>query len=383
MLPFIISKFSDLSLSIRKIYLFFGIDSQIQKLWSREFFCILLLGLVEQIMQAHGLILNSSDVVKICNNLVIYAIAVELISFIANRAFKDENAMKNEAENQIISFYTSFEQVDEFKLILNTSIDLLEKIIYRGLLIFYILAYMPSIYAWIASAITGEFVYFSPIYLPYIDRNSLLGYSLNSFIMVLCTTVFWSIIFAYDFHCTFFYFQIIPHLKVMVYKLQKLGERLSDEKNSDEIDKALIEIVELFQKCQEYKELIDYYTRYERFTSILTGAFSIGLSLVITRFASPTIGCVYVLYYCFRIGTICSIGTIIQIQYDEFLKELCGIPFYNMSKKSRKIFLQFIHCCQNAGTTRLPLIGVVNMELFGTVLNTGYSYLMFIINLVK
>jgi hypothetical protein len=54
-----------------------------------------------------------------------------------------------------------------------------------------------------------------------------------------------------------------------------------------------------------------------------------------------------------------------------------------LSPKMRKIYLQFLHFCQNSPEIELPIYGVLNMEIFTNIINGSYSLFNFFLNFIK
>ena len=90
-----------------------------------------------------------------------------------------------------------------------------------------------------------------------------------------------------------------------------------------------------------------------------------------------------ILIYFIEVLIPCTIGTVIEHQHDRLLDELCAFPWYELSLKEQKIFLQLIHKCQYLNSLELPLVGDVNFELLKDILNAAYSYCMYILNFVQ
>jgi hypothetical protein len=64
------------------------------------------------------------------------------------------------------------------------------------------------------------------------------------------------------------------------------------------------------------------------------------------------------------------------------LAKVCSFPWYELSNRKKKMFLQFIHLVQNSTELIAPIVGDVDMELFTDVMNGGYSYFNYFYNFV-
>ena len=56
------------------------------------------------------------------------------------------------------------------------------------------------------------------------------------------------------------------------------------------------------------------------------------------------------------------------------LQIVCEFPWYQLSAKHKKVYLQFIQICQNTPTIRIPIFGDLGMELLKHLVNCAYSY---------
>jgi hypothetical protein len=74
------------------------------------------------------------------------------------------------------------------------------------------------------------------------------------------------------------------------------------------------------------------------------------------------------------------LGTIVSHQNEKLLRAVCNFPWYNLSVKKQKVYMQFIHQCQQATSIDLHIIGTFDMELFTNIMNLSYKYLNFVMN---
>jgi hypothetical protein len=79
----------------------------------------------------------------------------------------------------------------------------------------------------------------------------------------------------------------------------------------------------------------------------------------------------------------CIEGTLISHQKQKLLDELYSFPWYELSISKQKTFLQFIHLVQQSSEFEVPIIGILDMELFTNVMNGAYSYFMYLFNFVN
>jgi hypothetical protein len=97
---------------------------------------------------------------------------------------------------------------------------------------------------------------------------------------------------------------------------------------------------------------------------------------------SVPVGVSAIIGYTTEVALVCVEGAIITHLKEKILKDLWSFPFYELSPKMKKIYLQFLHCCQNSQEMEVPIFGTLNMEVFTNVMNGGYSLLNFFLNFV-
>ena len=56
------------------------------------------------------------------------------------------------------------------------------------------------------------------------------------------------------------------------------------------------------------------------------------------------------------------------------LQIVCEFPWYQLSAKHKKVYLQFIQICQHTPTIRISIFGDLGMELLKHLANCAYSY---------
>ena len=115
------------------------------------------------------------------------------------------------------------------------------------------------------------------------------------------------------------------------------------------------------------------------FVTFTVNSIGIGMSIKFMRFWSIPIGLAGVTLFTTQVLIQCVQGSIVLHQNQRILDCLCGFPWYELPKSQQKIFIQFIHVCQSACVLNIPIIGVLNMELFTRVMNSAYSLLMFML----
>jgi hypothetical protein len=95
---------------------------------------------------------------------------------------------------------------------------------------------------------------------------------------------------------------------------------------------------------------------------------------------SLPIGLALIMVFFFQVLLPCAVGSLISIQNKKLLEAVCDFPWYELSPKMKKIYLQFIHQCQNTTEFKLPFVGHVNMVMFSGILKASYSFLNYLLN---
>lgn len=381
-----------------KICRFIGNDMpEKSTLFPRRFVLVLFIGLLEQIMQFNGIIQSYPDIIMICNNLAIFSVSSQLLAQLLNRIIKNDVKQQRYFESLLMDFYKNAEKVEDYIPILNSTAKLTRTVVEKFLVIFFIIFHIPILTAWITSVITREFVYFAPVYLPLIDYNSLTGYVVNSVFCSLFSTTFGTLIIVNDAGYAFHGIQVIPMVEIICLKLRNLSKELSvfrerktqkssvesNFKGLVEIELQLIDVIRCHQRYQHYFHVIHDYSRYHFFVIFCGNSIAIGLCIVVVKYISAAVGIALIAVFCTQVAVPCVIGSIIDYQNTKILDELKSFPWYDLSRKSQKTFLQFIQCCQNSGELKIVIIGSINMELFTQIINAAYSYLMFILSILK
>lgn len=353
-------------------------------------------------MQINGLILIYPDVILICQSVIVYLLSFQLLALLAIKIIKNDSLIYPYIEKLILEFYASVENDEAYNEVLENSTKLIEKVVKYGLIFTLILAQIGSIASWVTFAITGEYSLYVPVSFPFVDHQTLHGYLLNNIYLTSVTAIYSLYFVNFESFYILHNLQIIPMYRVLNIKLKCFAEELIDlniqqeipkktlsedeieilHRSREEIEADLIEMIKFHKQIQDYNDTIENYSNYQTFTIVTTGSIAIGLSLTIAKFSSIIRGFATVVFYCFQIAVRCVLGTMIEYENEKFIDELSGFPWYELSRKNQKIYLQFLVLCQNSGRSELPIIGAVNMELFYYILDTAYSYLMFMLNMV-
>jgi hypothetical protein len=154
---------------------------------------------------------------------------------------------------------------------------------------------------------------------------------------------------------------------------------LEEKKIREKQEEQLVELIKEFHDYNDYIGLVFKYAELTFFMALLCNSIGIRLTVIVMRFFSTAIGISYLFILILQVTMPCLIGTMILTQNEKLLNALWSFPWYELSLKNQKVFLQFIHACQNAKHFNLLVIGTLNMELFMSVINGSYTYLMYIL----
>jgi hypothetical protein len=264
----------------------------------------------------------------------------------------------------------------------------------------------PFLTAMFLSLYTNDFVYAAPIYLPVLDPQSVLGFIANQTLFVLFSLLNFVAGSLLNFANYILSDLTIPMTDIYALKLKNIGtelqelnlrklpkneESLENQKVFDEeihkvrsdLERRFIELIKELKLQSEYIDGLQNYTEVICFATVGSDSLGIGLAclLTLTVFAPTVIA--LVIGYIVETAFVCVQGAIITHTKEKFLKELGNFPWYEMSPKMRKIYLQFLHFWQNSPEIILPIFGVLNMELFTDVMKGSYSLFNFFLNFMK
>lgn len=114
----------------------------------------------------------------------------------------------------------------------------------------------------------------------------------------------------------------------------------------------------------------------------LSISLSIALSIVITFNVALKLGIACTILFFSQDLTPSLMGLLIQNQNEKHLQCCCGFPWYYLDKSGKNVFLEFIKVIQNTSMFKLPIVGVLNMQLLTNVMNASYTYFNFFVNFV-
>jgi hypothetical protein len=376
---------------------------------------MIIFGILLETMHVNGLYQHRSDFLKIISTLALFSIGIQLIASLTNRFLGNDTITILQGHNIVKNFYEKEEKNNDHRSVLELTIDmsiLILKCYFPVSLAFY---HIPVITSILVSLWKQDFVLAFNVHLPFTDPNTLFGFIFNTTLQFMASTMVYVLFMIRDMHTIFYPLQVIPMVRVYALKLEAFAKQLSEfntrkekklpaqqpgpstsrvakpkvtkpidenlrKKQLEAIENKLIELIKEYESYDEFIALNMTVMSPVTFVCLLANSFAIGLSFLQIKLVSIPIGLAMVAIYMFQVLLPCVIGTIISTQNEKLLQAVCEFPWYELSPKMRKVYLQFIHQCQNTAEIELPIIGEANMELFTNIVNASYSYLNYLIN---
>jgi len=373
---------------------------------------MLLLSSIYIVMHINGLIHIWPDLIRICHSLMVEPIAFQLITRILARFINNDEHLVAEIHDTIDKFYKNEEKDDENQKMLTFGVKLIKIQTKLYILLNFICFMTPSVYILMLSWISGELVTVIPLRLPFTDPREAFGFTINISLIIFYSVMFCEIFVSLDLFLIYYTMQIIPMGDIYIHKMRKLSERLSKYRKNEKLlkstnqnkfdnfqmtrhklnvqanlikklEKDIINQIKSYNSYNNFIALIFPYMHYPSFVAIITNTIGIGLAILVATFLSTLNGICTILVFTLQVLMSCIQGTIVSHQNQEILNEAWNFPWYKMSVPMQKVWLQFMHQCQNSNELKIVIIGVLNMECFTNFINGAYSYFMFILNFVK
>lgn len=356
----------------------------------------------------------------------------QLVCRLFARYFNDDENLVIKVETVIEDFYKAMEKDLKNRKLLLKRITMIESMIKIYTFINMLTFATPTVTSLILSYVSNEYIMFVPFSLPFTDSRQTVGFAINEIAMSFYSVMFFELLIQQDLCFIYFTMQVIPMSDIFIQDLKKVGkklekykktlngllnQRLNREKSYKlEFDKTQIvkiyeqksklifksksnamknrksitameeEVINNIKQFNSYNNYISMFQPYiymSSFVAIFTNAIGIGLSIVVAKFFSISIGVSVISILTLQVLMPCLQGTIISHQNQKILNEVNGFPWYKMSIKMQKVWVQFIHQCQNANELEIMFIGVLNMECFKDVMNGAYSYFMYVLNFLN
>jgi hypothetical protein len=376
----------------------------------RLIFLILVLLLFE-VMQINGIYQNYSDLLKLSSSFIIYAFVIQLVMSIVNRALGMDLEPGYKTYKTAREFYKREQKNKEQWPMLMSTLDNAMRLLRAHGSICCVLFHTPIVTSWIVSIWRQDFIMPFCVYLPFIDPNTLFGFLLNTTIITFASTSVYICFMLIDMNMVYFPLQTLAMVDVFASKMKIFGEKLSEfnkneeveviagpstsrmtnaakrlnhetrcQKQLEKIEGQFIALIKEYEVYNTYIDLCITFRRLVMFSQLSTNAVAIGIAFLYIKLVSIPIGAAIIAILFFQVLIPCVIGTVVNTQSERLLQAVCDFPWYELSPKMRKVYLQFVHQCQNTTVYKLPIIGELNMELFTNIMNTSYSYLTYLMN---
>lgn len=377
----------------QKFLRFMGIVNK-SKFLSKKFFIVnfvMLLMFIGMILKSF--IIYNSDTLNIIRTLLVTPLIFASLSRLTTIYIKGDLNVYEAQTKMIDDFFETSERDLRFRRILMRHLRNLKFGIrfYFGAL--FILNHFPVLTAWTLSIYKNEYVYFVPIYLPIIDPETFSGFLINQCLMTWTSFTTYVTLSLVDFGTFIIFVMTISMTDIYKLKLEDIGIQLESYKKNEinlneiyervQIEKKLINLIKEFQLYSEYVKRLQKYIEVYAFIIILSNSLGIGLAIFSALTYSAPIGVSFIIGFVTQVAFVCAEGAIITHQKEKILMELWHFPWYDLSPKMKKIFLQFLHSYQNSPEIKLPVFGILNMEIFTNVISVSYSLFNFFIEFVK
>jgi hypothetical protein len=355
---------------------------------------IILFGLYCLLFQGfciNGVIHEWPNMISVFIVIPYFLLSIQGFIRLTSRYFRNHEQLMENLNKKIKEAFDYGEKRDEFLEICSSSVRISENAI-KLLRISYVIIYLTVYIApFVLSAQKNKLILFQPYRIPFIDPHSLWGYLIHLIcgaILEIIGFLFFSTVESLN---IFFGLQIIVIGNVFVQRLKNYAVELTNKsvlfnnqrKMDQEQQKEFIQLIKIFYEYEDYISDFLEMSKIYAFSVISFGAIAIGFHGFIALKFSILSGFVGICGILVQIFIQCATGAVMMHQKNKIIDAVCGFPWYYLPRTDQKVFLQFIHLCQNATEFELPIIGAINMELFTNILNASYSYLMGIYNFVK
>jgi hypothetical protein len=358
--------------------------------------------------QVYGFLSAWPNAVEICFNLSFLPVMIQLIPRTYSSFIIQDYYIRLKVENLIENFFVNAEKDEKNVPVLRYWVKFAEKFIVIFFIFSIFVLEFPAIEITIQSIIARRFMFKFPISIPFATDGKI-GFFLNMILVQYTVFSLHMVFICYD--ITIFAYMIAGKgmADVFCLNLQHFKRSLTDisEKIESEIlfltwenqpststasrnysNEKLVginsrrELLKTILEFEKYSEFIDSLLLFFAFPKFFeVSSDTIGICLMaIVAYTTGILSCFSGFIYIFQLVCTCTIGSMMLTNNEKILQELLDFPWWLMDKSSQKLFLQFIHKCQNRNQFVLPIIGLIDYKLLVDVINGAYSYFMFIWN---
>ncbi|KAG5676394.1 hypothetical protein PVAND_006234 [Polypedilum vanderplanki] len=364
------------------------------------------LGELEQVMAFNRMYQSLHNIGELCCLLAIESFGINVAVRYVCELLLDTEKFRTDLIEIVKNIYKKDEQNPKYRLILEKNLAFISLTYKNMIIIFFIVCLVVNFAAWIASLLTGEFILVAPIYMPWVDPQTLSAYIISSAILFFFTFWIYLVFLPAESFIFVSTLQTIPLIDVYCMKIQDFGDELmkskiqkpkiekveqstskeakvetvkaeSELRPEADIEKKLINLIKEFNEYDDFLKNFIKSIEIQTFVVLSINATAIGMAVLTSLYYSKIIGAILVGFFSFQVFIPCSQGTIISNQKQKLLTALWEFPWYELSLKNQKVFLQFLHLCQNSKEFRIFIVGEINMELFTDIMNAAYSSVLF------
>jgi hypothetical protein len=297
----------------------------------------------------------------------------------------------------INNLYKSQEHVPEHREILLRYLKSLRKA-FKIIPIFLAVVYhMPLAAGLILAWWKQKFIYSVSFYVVFMDRHSLSGFVVNTILQLMATSLVYVCMMSFNLYHLFITTQVIPMTNIYCFKLREIGKLLVTKNRITTNPRLVLKFAHQLKFATVNQKLLNFVREYENYTNYIDmltktrgkflylvvvsiSAAAIGLSGFLAWKYSISIGLFLFIIYFLNIALFCVFGTLMEHQNKKLLDEFYNFPWFELSESQKKIFLQMLMVLQDSRQINTWIIGNLKVELLTTILNSSYSYLMFLIN---
>jgi hypothetical protein len=162
---------------------------------------------------------------------------------------------------------------------------------------------------------------------------------------------------------------------------EKFSSVKSKENNSEQSDEIEMDLKKFLKEHQDYNEYIFYFHDWGSllsFFGLTLNTFSVALSIAYMKLGSIINGLAAAILFAFSIIHICASGAIAGNQNDNLLYEVIQFPWYELSLKNQKIYIQMVHAFQNAIYIKTFSFGEIGLNLLTDIVKGIYNFVVYI-----
>ncbi|KAG5676403.1 hypothetical protein PVAND_006241 [Polypedilum vanderplanki] len=182
------------------------------------------LGELEQAMAFNRIYESLHNTGELCCLLAIESFGINVAVRYVCELILDTAKLRTNLIEIVKNIYKRDEQNHKYRLILEKKLAFISLTYKNMTIIFFIVCLAANFTAWIVTWLTGEFILVAPIYMPWVDPQTLSGYIISSAILLFFT--FWIYLVFSPAESKFFVttLQTIPLIDVYCMKIQDFGE---------------------------------------------------------------------------------------------------------------------------------------------------------------